>query len=59
MCIMSLDVTLNSKERKAIGGLNGGGPEDEARLKTELLREYAKERDSALKKGQWQWHCMT
>lgn len=56
---MSLDVTLNSKERKAIGGLNGGGPEDEARLKTELLREYAKERDSALKKGQWQWHCMT
>lgn len=29
----------NSKERKAIGGLNGGGSEDEARLKTELLRE--------------------
>lgn len=29
----------NSKERKAIGGLSGGGSEDEARLETELLRE--------------------
>lgn len=25
-------------------------------LKTELLREQSKERDSALKKGRWQWH---
>lgn len=39
MYIMSLDVTLTAKkERLAIGGLTGGGSEDEGRLEDRAVK---------------------